>query len=320
MSIEIIEQGLHTTIQDQGRFGFQSYGIPVSGAMDDFAAKMANLLLNNEANLAVLEMGYVGPTLTFHQNAIIAVTGADMSANINDQSLPMCQPVSIQAGDTLQFRTVKTGGFAYLAVKEGFDIPAILGSRSTVVRANIDGILGRKLAVGDVLPLCQAHQLPSPLHWGLSSALFDYIKQPNKVIRYLEGAQSDWFESDQLETRDWALSTQSNRMGYRLEGTPLEQIHEKQLLTEATAYGSIQVPPNGLPIILMADGQPTGGYPKIGQVVKVDLGKVSQIRPGQPFTFQKITLDDAISLLAKREVDLKRIQTFTMEKWGEIYR
>ncbi|UOQ85148.1 biotin-dependent carboxyltransferase family protein [Gracilibacillus salinarum] len=319
MSIEIIEQGLHTTIQDQGRLGYQSYGFPVSGAMDDFAAKIANLLLNNEANLAVLEMGYVGPTLTFHQNAIIAVTGADMSANLNDQPLPMYQPVSIKAGDTLQFRTVKTGGFAYLAVKDGFDILEILGSKSTVVRADIDGILGRKLAVGDVLPLCQAHQLPSPLHWGIRSAMFEYISQPDKVIRYLEGAQAEWFESDQLESRDWTLSTQSNRMGYRLEGTPLEQIHEKQLLTEATAYGSIQVPPNGLPIILMADGQPTGGYPKIGQVAKVDLGKVSQIRPGQPFTFQKITLEEALSLLTEREENVKRIQLFTKEKWGEIY-
>ncbi|MGN8647401.1 biotin-dependent carboxyltransferase family protein [Gracilibacillus sp. HCP3S3_G5_1] len=318
MTIEIIEEGLHTTIQDRGRLGYQSYGFPVSGPMDEFAAQMANILLNNDRNEAVIEMGFIGPTLQFHQDAIIAITGGNMSANLNDTPIPLAQPIQVKKGDILQFRTVKTGGFGYIAIKGGFNLPEILGSRSTIVRADVTGLLGRKLSIGDTIPFSHSYHMKKQFSWGITSDLFAYIEQAPKTIRYIEGAQYNWFEADTFEQEEWTASTQSNRMGYRLEGTPVKRRNDKQLLTEATLFGSIQVPPNGLPIILMADGQPTGGYPKIGQVARVDLRKVSQLRPGQSFRFHKITVDEAITLLASREQLIRTIQRFCQEKWGGI--
>ncbi|MFD2656955.1 biotin-dependent carboxyltransferase family protein [Gracilibacillus thailandensis] len=318
MTIEIIEEGLHTTIQDQGRLGYQSYGFSVSGPMDEFAAKMANILVNNDTDEALIEMSFIGPTIKFHQHAIIAITGGNMSANLNDRPIPLAQPIQVKKGDILQFRTVKTGGFGYMAIKGGLDIPEILGSQSTVVRAEVEGVLRGKLAVGDMISFSHSYKTENQLHWGITPALFNYIEQPAKVIRYLEGPQYDWFESDTFEQTKWTASTRSNRMGYLLEGNPIKKRKDQQLLTEATSFGSIQVPPNGQPIILMADGQPTGGYPKIGQVARVDLSKVSQLRPGQPFRFQKITVDEAIILLQCRDRLIRTIQRFCQEKWGGI--
>ncbi len=318
MAIEIIEEGLHTTIQDQGRLGFQSYGFPVSGPMDEFAARMANILVGNDTVEAVIEMSFIGPTIKFHQNAIIAITGGNMSANLNEQPVPLVQPIQVKKDDILQFRTVKTGGFGYMAIKGGIHLPEILGSRSTIVRADVEGLLGRKLSVGDTIAFAHSYYTDNQLNWGITPALFGYIEQPVKAIRYIEGAQYDWFETDTFEQTEWIASTRSNRMGYRLEGTPIQKRKEEQLLTEATSFGSIQVPPNGQPIILMADGQPTGGYPKIGQIARVDLSKVSQLRPGQPFRFQKITVDEAITLLASRERLIRTIQRFVQEKWGGV--
>ncbi|SFM24225.1 antagonist of KipI [Gracilibacillus orientalis] len=318
MAIEIIEEGLHTTIQDQGRLGFQSYGFPVSGPMDDFAARMANILVDNNPDEAVIEMSFIGPTIIFHQNTIIAITGGNMSANLNEQPVVLAQPVQVKKNDILQFRTVKTGGFGYLAIKGGLDLPEILGSHSTIVRADVKGVLGRKLSVGDTIPLSHSYTTGYQLNWGITPDLFTYIEQPAKTIRYIEGAQYDWFEPNSFEQTEWIATTQSNRMGYRLEGNPIKQRKDQQLLTEATTFGSIQVPSNGQPIILMADGQPTGGYPKIGQVAEVDLNKVSQLRPGQPFRFKKITIDKAITLLARRERLIRTIQYFVHEKWGGI--
>ncbi|MGP4041397.1 biotin-dependent carboxyltransferase family protein [Gracilibacillus sp. D59] len=318
MAIEIIEEGLHTTIQDQGRLSYQSYGFPVSGPMDEFAAKIANILVDNDPNEAVIEMSFIGPTIKFHQQAIISITGGNMSANLNEQPVPLAQPLQVKKNDILQFRTVKTGGFGYIAIKGGLDIRKVLGSRSTVVRADIEGLLDRKLSVGDILPFSHSYYTDNQLNWGIAPSLFRYIEQPVTTIRYMEGAQYDWFDNDSFEHTTWVASTQSNRMGYRLEGTPITKSKEEQLLTEATTFGSIQVPPNGQPIILMADGQPTGGYPKIGQVARVDLSKISQLRPGQPFRFKKITVKDAINLLANRDQLLRTIHRFVQEKWGGI--
>ncbi|SHM97348.1 biotin-dependent carboxyltransferase family protein [Gracilibacillus kekensis] len=318
MSIEIIEEGLYTTIQDKGRIGYQSYGFSVSGVMDEFAAVMANLLVGNHDQEALIEMSFIGPTIKFYNNAIIAITGADMSANVNDQLIPLGKPISIKEGDVLQFRTAKTGLYSYLAVKSGFDVTEVLGSRSTLVRAQLNGILGRKLMIGDTISLKDSFTVDRSMEWRLDPSLFNYISQSSHIIRYIRGPQFDWFDHYSFETTDWTTSTQSNRMGYRLKGTAVKRKNQNQLLTEATTFGSIQVPANGQPIVLMADGQPTGGYPKIGQVAKVDLGKLSQIRPGQLFRFQQVTVEEAIQLLHNRYQLYLQLRLFINEKWAGV--
>ncbi|GAE92046.1 allophanate hydrolase 2 subunit 2 [Gracilibacillus boraciitolerans JCM 21714] len=167
MTLEIIEEGLHTTIQDKGRIGYQSYGFSVSGAMDEYAATMANLVVGNHKDAAGIEMSFIGPTVSFDQDTIIAITGADMTANISEQVIPLGKAIQINKGDILQFRTAKSGLYGYLAVKGGLDLPEILGSSSTVARAGIKGILGRKLTIGDQLPICQSHSIKQSINWRL---------------------------------------------------------------------------------------------------------------------------------------------------------
>ncbi|WP_058306664.1 5-oxoprolinase subunit C family protein [Gracilibacillus massiliensis] len=318
MSLEVIEEGLYTTIQDKGRTGYQSYGFSVSGAMDEFASVMANLLVGNDPEEALIEMSFIGPTIKFHKTTIIAITGADMSANLNDQPIPLGKPISINEGDVLQFRTAKTGLYSYIAVKGGIDVDAVLGSRSTIARAKVDGFLGRKLIIGDTIQLNMSFTTHSLSNWRLNPSFFDYMVQPSQTVRYIKGPQYDWFDHQSFELTDWSTSTQSNRMGYRLKGPTIQRKNQQQLLTEATTFGSIQIPANGQPIVLMADGQPTGGYPKIGQVAKVDLGKLSQIRPSQSFRFQQISVDEAIELLHERLKLYRQIQQFIFEKWSEV--
>ncbi|WP_163538860.1 biotin-dependent carboxyltransferase family protein [Gracilibacillus sp. YIM 98692] len=319
MTLEMIEEGLYTTIQDLGRFGYRSKGFPVSGAMDSFAMQVANILVGNQENEAVMEMSFLGPTIRFTDQATIVITGADMGGNINDKPIPRGQPISVSAGDILQFRTTKEGLYCYLAVKGGFDITPILGSKSTIVRAEWKGMLGRKLEVGDRIPLKESVEA-APVNWRVNPSLFHYFTKTEPVIRYIKGAQSEWFNDEakmDFESHSWQTTTQSNRMGYRLKGTAVPFANDKQLLTEATSFGAIQVPPDGQPIVLMADGQPTGGYPKIGQVIQADLPKLSQSKPGIPFRFKECSIDDALKAKQKQNDQLKAIKLTLCQKWGE---
>lgn len=315
MTIEMIEEGLYSSIQDLGRAGYQSSGFPVSGVMDEFSAVMANYLVGNEKNEAVLEMSFMGPSLVFHEDTVIALTGGNMSANVNQKAIPYGKPIAVQAGDILQLRTARTGVYSYLAVRGGFRISKILGSKSMVVRADIKGLLGRKLITGDRIPF-HVKTKSDTFQWSMDSSLFRYIDRPSQQIRYIKGPQHDWFDERDFEQTTWTTTTQSNRMGYRLSGNKLVSNKKEQLLTEATAYGSIQVPPNGQPIVLMADSQPTGGYPKIGQVIQTDLGKLSQLRPGQPFRFKRIAVDKARQLLIKQQNFYKVMHYIIKEKLG----
>ncbi|WP_066192227.1 5-oxoprolinase subunit C family protein [Gracilibacillus timonensis] len=317
MTIEVIEAGLHSTIQDAGRSGYQSYGFSLSGPMDEYAAQLANILVGNPMKQELLELSFIGPTLQFHHPAIIAITGADMSANLNQQPIQLGRPIQIMAGDTLQLRTAKVGTYSYIAVKNGFEIPTVLGSKSMVVRTNITGLLGSPLAVGDMIPCLPQDKGKCPFHWGMDSSFFSYITNQPQVIRYLEGAQTDWFPPSALENKPWKISTTSNRMGYRLQGEAIAANEQKQLATEATSFGAIQIPANGQPIILMADGQPTGGYPKIGQVIRTDLATLSQIQPGCPFYFKKVSLAEAIRKWKQRQYSLGVRQKLIREKWKE---
>ncbi|WP_077624720.1 biotin-dependent carboxyltransferase family protein [Sediminibacillus massiliensis] len=319
MSLRIIEEGLQTSIQDSGRPGSQSSGISVSGAMDSKAMKLANIAVGNHAHEAVLEMSYMGPSITFETDMVIALTGADMSAKINDKPLSLGMPLAVKTGDTLQLRTVRTGMHCYLAVKGGFNIPEILGSKSASIKDDLGGEFSRRLKTGDSIPI-NTPLKSTPFSWRLSPQLFSYI-QEEPVVRFIEGRQYHWFTEEARQmfmTESYKTTTQSNRMGYRLEGKRINKNKEEDLVTEAATFGTIQIPPDGNPIILMAESQSTGGYPKIGQVIQADLPVLSQVKPGKSVTFKKVSLDEAINELRKERSEILAVQTSANMKWREL--
>ncbi|QTN00449.1 5-oxoprolinase/urea amidolyase family protein [Sediminibacillus dalangtanensis] len=320
MALRIIEEGLQTSIQDTGRYGYQSAGFSVSGAMDRRAAALANIAVNNDPNQAVLEMSYVGPSITFEADTVIALAGADMAAKINGKPIQLGKPVSIKNADTLQLRTARRGLHCYLAVKGGFNVPDFLGSKSASLKDQLGGSFHGKLKAGDTIPF-QFPTKATSVSWRLSPKLFDYISGKQTTIRFLEGRQYHWFTRQSLSdftSTAYTSTPQSNRMGYRLQGTPLKIQIEGDLVTEVAGFGTIQVPPDGQPIILMAESQPTGGYPKIGQVIQSDLPALSQIRPGQPIVFQMTTLENALQVWENTVRQLAMLKSNSDIKWGEL--
>ncbi|WP_407271074.1 biotin-dependent carboxyltransferase family protein [Radiobacillus sp. PE A8.2] len=321
MGLKIIEEGLLTTIQDLGRTGYQAFGFSVGGVMDPWAMQLANLIVNNDEKEAVLEMSFLGPSITFEANVVIALTGADMSPKINDQPIELYKPIPVKRGDTLQLRTAKTGLHSYLAVQGGMSIPAKLNSKSTAMNAQFGGFEGRKLQVGDKIEInTPASNQRKAFSWRLDPHLFNYMNSSHEVIHFIEGRQYHWFSEEsksKFEHESFRITGRSDRMGYRLQGPTLELINQKELLTEGTSYGTIQVPSSGEPIVLMADRQPTGGYPKIGQVIFADMPKLSQRRPNQAFTFKKYTLEEATSKWFRIRRQIDTLKAITKYRWSK---
>lgn len=320
MAIHITRGGLLTSVQDLGRFGYQSYGFIVSGAMDAFAMKIANIAVGNHENEAVLEMNFVGPSLLFEEDMVISLFGADMQPKLNGETIPHGKPISVKKGDVLRFHAATKGSRCYLAVKGGFELPSVLNSRSTYLSAKIGGFQGRKLESGDRIPIRKPSQLP-PVSWRIGNHYQHYIGTEDHTIRFVKGRQYDWFTEEAISkfrTESFQITPQSDRMGYRLQGSALRLKKNKELVTEGATFGSIQVPPNGQPIILMADRQPTGGYPKIGQVIQADLPKLSQMKPGDWIQFKEISLKEAQQLLMKAHRELTYLKAAVNLKWREI--
>lgn len=314
MSLKIIEEGLYTTIQDLGR-KMRSYGFSTAGPMDIQAMRLANLIVGNDENAAVIEMSLIGPTIQFDCDALIAVTGADMSVNVEKENLDRYRPLFIKKGDTVQLRPSRKGAYGYIAVRGGIQTPKILGSRSTVMRADIESITGRPLRNGDQIPLKQLDLSLHDCNWYIPDFINEYIGSQSQVVHYIRGPQFDWFHADSFSQQKWQISSQSNRIGYRLQGEPIKTKHTGDLLTEATSFGTIQVPPNGLPIVLMADAQPTGGYPKIGQVIEADLPKLSQLSLTGTVQFKEVTIEDAYKRLVEQETFFQKMKCFINEKY-----
>lgn len=316
MSITVIKSGLQSSFQDLGRHGHQHLGVSVSGAMDTRAHRLANILVGNSDDQATLELTLTGPTLQFNTAACIAISGAAMSPTVNGQSVPNNRPLIVKPGDTLAFGTRTKGLRAYLAVYGGFDIAPVLGSRSTFLRGNFGGFEGRALKKGDQINLCQSLSdrdldtlsdelwkikvyLPAILGLSLKSEI-RVIAGPH-AERFSDTSLTQFFESD------YKVSAQSERMGYRLEGPTLTLKDTTQIVSEVTSFGTIQVPPDGNPIILMADRQTTGGYVKIAHVATIDLPLVAQIMPGEHMSFHEITLAQAQQLDNQREQAFGRL-------------
>lgn len=319
MSITVIKSGTLSTIQDSGRWGYQRLGVGVAGAMDMSAIRLANILVGNSCILPSIEMTLTGATLRFESNACIAVCGAFLSPYIDEEPIQNNRAYIITTGQTLSFKSSpnNSGARAYLAIHGGLKTPMTLGSHSTDIKSQLGGLHGIPLQKGDHLALngrFRSRHLLS-LKQQLQSQRI-YLRsglgiQRKNHLRVLAGVHFSLFSSAMqhlfLDT-EYKISAQSDRMGYRLQGEKLYLTTPQQIHSEPTAFGSIQVPPDGSPIVLMADRQSTGGYPKIANVISADLGQLAQLLPGQTVHFSLLQLDEAQQIWAERKYHFQELQ------------
>ncbi len=294
MSIRVIQPGLLTTVQDLGRTGYQQFGVSVSGAMDPRSAILANLLVGNSRGEGVLESTMLGPQLEFLQPTHIALTGGDMGAMLGDTPLSTYRCYPVKAGDILKFTGIKTGTRSYLAVAGGLDLPQVMDSLSTDLKARIGGFQGRKLEKDDQIPLRQPEKpVRNPT---VRSIAPEVVPRSSYVLRVVLGPQDDHFDPAGLNTfftSTYTLTGQSDRMGCRLEGGVITQPGDGNIISDGIAFGAIQVPKEGKPIIMLADRQTTGGYPKIATVISADFRILGQLKAGDQVTFQQVTMAEA---------------------------
>lgn len=301
MSIKVLNPGALTTVQDAGRYGFQKTGMLCCGVMDLDSYRTANRLLRNNSNDAVLEFTLFGGSYLFDSDTVIALSGADMNPVLDRHPCPMNRPVPVSAGSVLTLGAAATGCRTYLAVIGGIDVPVLSGSRSTNLKCRIGGYEGRALCRDDLLKT------------GSSGAKYDaacdrFTSQeaellpvhpvyPSDVtVHVIDGPQADYFTEKGLRTfysEPYILSSQSDRMGCRLNGPAIESIRGTDIVSDGIVFGSIQVTSDGQPIILMADRQTTGGYAKIATVCSFDLPVLAQCRPGNTVHFRKISVEEA---------------------------
>ena len=303
-AIRVIRPGLLTTVQDLGRWGHQATGVPVAGPMDTFSHRLANQLVNNAASAATLEITLIGPDLEFESAAAIALTGADFEITCAGRIVPIGATFVVGAGERVQFGRRRAGARVYMAVAGGLQTPPVLGSRSTHLVSRTGGVKGRALVAGDTLPI-ERDVMQPPLRRALGLTL-----PGNRArLRVLPGPQVDWFAPDALavlSSVSFRISPRSNRMGYRLQGPPLTRKRTDEPISEPLAFGAIQVPAAGEPILLMADRQTAGGYPQIGSVISADLPIAAQLSPGDFIEFAICTRQEATTALIARERPLLR--------------
>ena len=295
--------GLGATIQDAGRFGLLRFGVTPAGPMDPFALATANLALGNTSGAAAIEVGPGGIALTCDTRLSMAFAGGGFRWSRDDQALPPAARVTLRPGETLRTRAGTWGQWCYLAVPGGIDVPLVLGSRATHVRSKLGGLEGRALGPGDRL---------APL--GSSAGDLDdveiqagWLKSMEALLRVVLGPQDDHFTAEAVEAfldARWSVTAQADRMAYALDGPRLEHARDFNILSDGVALGAVQVAGDGKPLVLMADRQPTGGYPKIAHVCRADIGLLAQLRPGQSCRFVAATAEAARQALIATDATL----------------
>ena len=326
--ITVLQPGFYTTIQDAGRKGYQRFGVPVAGAMDPFSAKLANILLGNDADAAVLEFTAMGPTLRFEQDTYFALAGADFSPKLNGEKIRSNAASFACAGSILTLGGASQGFRGYLAVWGDFDGDYVMGSRSTYPKAGLGGVEGRPLKKEDVLRFCASDHIPQQLEMRslrMENMPF-YRTEDTARVRVVLGPQDDHFSAEGLEaffSEVYTVTAESDRMGYRLEGAPIPRAKGKEgnIISDGVAFGSVQVPDSQMPIVMMADRQTTGGYPKLGAVITADLCRMAQLRAGEKVRFVKVTLDQAHQALLEQKNflrSLERVYAGTMKQKKEM--
>jgi antagonist of KipI len=307
--IDVLDGGLLTTVQDRGRYGYQRYGVPVSGAMDQFALAVANSLAGNDERAAGLEITLVGPRLRFLHSTVIALAGADLSPRLDDTPVPAWEPFVAPAGSVLSFGEPRDGARAYLAVHGGIDVPEVLGSRSTHVRSKLGGFGGRPLSAGDRLATPGTEPPRAIDGRRMAPGLAPRYGHSHR-LRVVPGPQHTAFTPKGLETllsAAYTVTSQSDRIGCRLQGPPIEHATSPDIVSDAVPAGAIQVAGDGMPIVLLADRGTTGGYTKIATVISVDLSLLAQATAGDTITFAAVTVDEAHALVRAQAAELARL-------------
>ena len=294
-SIVITAPGFSTTVQDAGRGTQQSLGVPPSGVMDPLAMAAANALVGNPADAAVLEFCHVGPGFEVGDAPLrAAIVGGDAAIRRGDgEIVPANRSVVLQPGETVALRAPQSAVYAVLALSGGIDVPEVMGSRSTFLRGAFGGLDGRPLAAGDTL---RAEAADLALADQELAGDLPYGEGPLRVVL---GPQADYFDDDSLAaflSGEYRITRESDRMGMRLDGAPLSHVQGYDIATDGVVNGSIQVPGNGLPVLLLRDRQTTGGYPKIASVVSADLPRLGAMRPGDVVRFAAVGIDEAVAL------------------------
>ncbi|MFD1334324.1 biotin-dependent carboxyltransferase family protein [Oceanobacillus iheyensis] len=308
---EVMKPGLATSVQDLGRTGYQQYGVVVSGAMDAFALQVANVLVGNERTEAGLEIVIMGPKMKILEDIIFAIGGADLSAKLDNQLIQPWKSYRASKGQILSFGQPAQGSYAYLAIAGGIDVPSVMKSKSTFVKARLGGFHGRFLQKGDILSSNDSYGINArPGRQLKNKDIPDY--DYNRPIRVIKGPDQQLFSStsyDSFFASTYKMSPQSDRMGYRLEGEPISHIDgdSADIISDAILPGTIQIPANGQPIILLADRQTSGGYARMATVITVDLPQVIQRMSGTAFTFELISLAEAQQLYKNQESFLRHL-------------
>ena len=324
MTVTVVRAGFLTSVQDLGRTGFREFGVSTSGALDPFASRVANLLVGNDPGAAGIEVTLGGLQLRFEDERIIAWCGGEFDVQAGSRTLPAGHAYFASAGDELKIRRAKIGCRAWIAMSGGINVPPVLGSRSTDLRAAFGGFEGRALRDGDVVPLVKRpgssacakatpdKRMPgtgvsswaAPYHWATPAS-----REPH--LRFTRGVDWARFNASTLQrltSEAFTVSPDSDRMGVRFHGPELKRQDTADLISEAVAPGTIQVPPSGKPILLSGDCQTIGGYPKIAHVITVDLGIAAQLRAGDRVAFSEVSLANAYQLLLERERELERFR------------
>ena len=326
--LHVLKGGPQTTVQDLGRLGFQRYGVIVSGAMDTYALRLANLLVGNSETEAGLETALGGFSVSFEEDTLVSICGGDLSAELDGQTVKLWRPLFVPAGATLSFGAPRSGCRAYIAIAGGIDVPVVMDSKSTYLRAEIGGFEGRALTADDRVPTGALSDPQREILTALRSRNFFQPKwavpappySADPVLRVTRGRQYSLFDAESRErlfTETFTVSLQSDRMGLRLEGHTLNLKEKEDLISEAVAFGSIQVPPDGQPIALMADRQTAGGYPKIGQVASIDLPLAGQLKPGDRIRFEEMQVEEAQRLYMHQERLIRDLETAIQWRWRE---
>lgn len=306
-SITVLRPGLFTTIQDTGRWGLQASGVPVSGPMDRLSHRVANALVGNEPTAALLEATLAGPEIRIDHGAVVAVTGGDLGASLDGDALPLHRPIRCRPGAVLRFGERRSGARAYVAFSGGITVSPVLGSRATHTSCALGGLDGRPIGSGDRLPLGVERGVTP---WRVISTPARTVKGGARV-RVIPGPQLDFFSPealDVLQRTRFVVTPQSDRMGYRLTGAAIPRLEDREMISDATFAGALQVPPSGDPILLMSDRQTSGGYPQIAAVITADLPLAGQLAPGDWIEFEICTRPQAISALIAQEGAILALQ------------
>ena len=319
MGISVLNGGLYTTVQDMGRTGYQNLGISSSGAMDQRSFHIANLLLDNPENEAVLEFIQTGPKLRFTADTIIAITGGNFEPSLNGKSVPMYTAVCVHKNDILKFHSAKTGSCGYLAFLGKLDIPMVMGSRSTHVSCKVGGFCGRRLQTGDFI--CFREKKVYLPHFLSRKLKVDDFDNQSETIRVILGPQDDCFTQEGLYNffhEEYTVTGCTDRMGYRLKGPEITHLDGADIISDGIAFGAIQVANDGQPMVMLADRPTTGGYTKIATVICTDLPKFVQKKAGDRIRFQKIDIEQAQMLDQHVQKEYQTMQKIIHQPCREV--